>query len=624
MMEIRTLRPLGGLVGSAVIDESYAVQRVLDVIESNLDGGEGWLVRRPGGLTWFPSRLSLDVSESHANGHAVLWSDVVVVRQVERVSPDLLVRLNDLNAHAAGWVYWFDSDQQVITSTMVCPVEQKAWWWCWALLLTHQHQVTVAESIADELAELAEGEVAVISHPERGVRLDVDGWIIGARLGAREPSASLDLFLTSLDYQMLLESLETLVAGFTIDDLSIKTWCPLDLEIAAPDGRVLTRMHRHWHPEHGWGVQVPTVARVSSDEADPGDFDSLVAMAARWNTDIVSSGSAYLLGGWVAVRALGLVHQTFIPAVVLEHVAHDAQDSFGSVLALMAAHLAEAVLPMVPSDVPTSEIEAENEALRDATSRMQILLGPVGWSYAHDREHQPTGIVPDRDGSEEQTDAYWRVPRHLPVCSFGIFNPMGPTVSSLEVAQIGDEWVLLFVLRNPFGPRIEEWGRADIDDESRLDILISNALAETEGGPMGPGPDWMDIFSHRSAVLDGISQFAQESDPETLAFEANALLHYYADPWARLNKADGPIELTDRAIRDPARFWINTITDPEVIAGHQLFIRSAWEGAKAMVDSGFEAAQAVTDAQVNPVRSRVMGDYSFRGETGLLVQHPLT
>ena len=37
--------------------------------------------------------------------------------------------------------------------------------------------VTVAESMADELARAAAGTVCVREHPERGVRNSVDGWI---------------------------------------------------------------------------------------------------------------------------------------------------------------------------------------------------------------------------------------------------------------------------------------------------------------------------------------------------------------------------------------------------------------------------------------------------------------
>ncbi len=614
-MDIRTLRPLSGTVGNVVSDEHRVIERMLDAIDANLDGGAGWVVRRPKGLTWFPCRLAMGVEEVAAGDEPGLRSEVIVVRDVTATSPELLARLNDLNAHATGWVFRIDPDERVITATMWCPLTQASWWWCWVLLLTHQYQVTVAESVADELAELAGGAVAVAAHPQRGVRADLDGWITGSRLGARDPSASLDQFLTTLDFQMLLDGLGTLVDG-----LAVEAFSPLQIDVADGDGRLITQVRRHWHPEHGWGLQAATVASGPNDATDVEDLDSLVATAAEWNTAMAGGeASAVVLGGWVAVAGLGLVHHTFVPALAFEHVAGDARDSFGAVLALVVAQLAQSALTIVPPDVPTSDVEASNFALYDAASELQLLAGPVGWSYVQDREHQPGGT-----DVEEGTDAAWLVPRHVPVCSFGLFNPMGPTVSSLEVAQVGPEWVLLFVLRNPFGPRIEEWGRTAVGDDEALATLISDTLATADGGPMGPGPHWMDIFDYDEAVIDGITKFAQARDPQLLADRATELLHYFADPWARLNEADGPLQPPERAVTDPVGLWVDTITDREVVAGHQLFTRSAWEAAKAAVAEGFETAQAVSDALVVPVRERVMGDYSFRGQEGLLVQHPLT
>ncbi len=618
-MEFQTLRPLGGLVGNVVSDEDRIVERMLDVIESSLDDGAGWTVRRPDGLTWFPSRLALEVNEFAGSDDPGLRSDVVVVRNVTSVSPELLSRLNDLNAHAAGWVYWFDPDDGVITSTASCPMVQQHWWWCWVLLILQQNQVAVAESVADELAELAGGEVAVSAHPDRGVRTEVDEWIAGARLGAREPCASLDMFLTSLDYQKLNDALGVLAEG-----LEIETWCPLRVELADGDGRVLTQMGRHWHPEHGWGLQIATAAHGPNDAAGVDDPESLVTLAAEWNTDMVRQGGRLILGGWVAVDGLGLMNHVFAPAFAVEHIANDSQDSFGAVLGLVMAHLAEAALATVPPEPPTSEVDDANERLRSAASGLHRIVGPLGWSYLQDREHQPAGVVGDPDGPEDEADASWLIPRHIPICSFGIFNPIGPTVSSLEVAETGSEWVLLFVLRNPFGPVIEDWGRTAPGDVDHLDQLISDALAVTEGGPMGPGPDWMDIFNRDAAVLDGITRFARGSDLEMLTGRANELLHYYADPWARLTQQDGPLESPDRGAMNPVDLWTMAITDREVVAGHQLFIRSAWLGAKAMVEGGPDDAWSISNALISSARGRVLGDYSFRGEEGLLVQHPLT
>ena len=189
---------------------------------------------------------------------------------------------------------------------------------------------------------------------------------------------------------------------------------------------------------------------------------------------------------------------------------------------------------------------------------------------------------------------------------------------------MGSEWLLLFVLRNPFGPEIEEWGRATAGDDDHLAALISDALSVNDQGPMGPGPEWMDIFEHEDAVIEGVVRFAQASDSVNLAARGAELLHYSANPWARINRMDGQVNLPERALSDPIGFWVDAITDREVVAGHQLFVRSAWEGSKALVAEGVDVAQQVSDSVSTKVRNRVLGDYSFRGEEGLLVQHPLT
>jgi len=610
-MDVVTLRPLGGLVGTVVGDEHGVVGRLLDTMDASLDEGAGWTVRRPGGLTWFPSRLALEVTEVVAGDEKALRSDVVVVRNVADASPELLLRLNDLNAHAAGWVYWFDPDDGVITATALCPIVQKSWWWCWVVLLLQQHQVTVAESIADELAQLAGGDVAVASHPQRGTRPEVDGWITVARLGSREPSASLDQFLTTLDYSLLLETV-----GSLVDGLKVEVFSPLRVDISN-DGGLITQVRRHWHPEHGWGLQVATAVSGPDDATDLEDLDALVARAAERNTTLARGAtSAVALGGWVAVRGHGLLHHTFVPATTLEHIASDAQTSYGAVLALVIAQLSESALADVRSGAQDSDAGERTSALFDAASELQLHVGPIGWCYLQDWEHQPDGI-----GDPE---ASWLVPRHFPICSFGLFNPIGPTVSSLEVAHVGSEWLLLFVLRNPFGPEIEEWGRASAGDDGHLAALIADALSVSDQGPMGPGPEWMDIFEHEDAVIEGVVRFAQASDSVNLAARGAELLHYSANPWARINRMDGQINLPERALSDPIGFWVDAITDREVVAGHQLFVRSAWEGSKALVAEGVDAAQWVSDSVSTKVRDRVLGDYSFRGEEGLLVQHPLT
>ena len=619
MDDFTTLRPTQGLVGAALADDAHALERLLATAEDHLDQGEGWATRTADCLTWFVSRLAVVVSSAGGDGPASLRSDIEVVSGVAEGSDELLVRLNDLNAHAAGWFFWFDTEQRRVVSTMRCPVVQREWWWCWNLLLGIQHQATVAESIADELAAISGGTVGSRAHPERGIRPGVDGWVVGARLGAREPSASLDLFLTTLDYARIRQFMEQPTLTVTVRD-------PLLVEVADDTGRVIGTVSRHWHPEHGWGWQFATMPSPRDDSPKNGTSGSglgetLVRQAAVWNARLALSDSPTpLFGGFVGVPGVGLVHHTFVPGPVAEHIVDDAGETAGFVIGLMASRLAEAawgVGDAVAADDPGPPIDQ----VRDSLALFQLRIGPIGWSYAVDRADQPLWGT-----NEWGNNTMWLVPRAVCVCSFGIFNPSGPSVGSLELGFDGQDWMLFFVLRHPFTPAIELLGRAALADPPEvLGALISDALAEVKRGLLGDSPDWLHIVNdaHAQDVLDGVRRFAESSLPEMdLGRVADSLIGYAGDPWERLRHQLDEIELSDRGRSDPVSHWIDAVTDPDSIAGHQLFIRSAWDGARALAQGGPDEAGGVSSELIFRARNRALADLMARNEEWPQVKHP--
>lgn len=615
-------RPTRGLVGSALADEAVVVTNFLDAIADSLDAGEGWITRTESTLTWFVSRLAVTVTRvDDDDATTALRCDIRVVTGGGAPSFDLLNRVNELNTHAVGWWFWIDDQSNSVVSSMSCPVRSTDWWWCWYFILTIPTQATVAESIADELAAISGGRVAIQPHPDRGIRQEVDGWVRGARLGAREPSSSLDIFLTTLDYNLLRRSLAILEPGATVD-VSI----PLDVQLAGNTGYVRSTVSRRWHPEHGWGWQFATVAAppigpLLQEPPSQDQVDALVA-AAEWNeSQAADNAHAPLFGGWVAVPGVGLIHHTFIPAFVLEYIVTDAGETFGSVLGLMVAQLGQFEPNVAPAQIPTTDPDEANGQLWEALDLLHNAVGPRGWAYTQDAAHQPVNEVDDPSG-----EAIWTAGRAICVCSFGNFNPAGPTASSLEISIDPRHWTLYYVRRHPFAPLIEELGVVSWDDPfGAMNQLISDSLADVDDGVFGSGPVWLDIThdGFRDGVLDGARRFARAVDVD-LAFRADDLIHYSADPWARVNKLDGDLAHSQGGLSNPVEYWVSAITDREVIAGHQLFLRSAWEGAKAMVASGFEAAAATSDSLASVARNRAMSDYVARGEQGLLVQHPLT
>jgi hypothetical protein len=337
-------------------------------------------------------------------------------------------------------------------------------------------------------------------------------------------------------------------------------------------------------------------------------------------------------GGWVVIPPHGLTHLSFIPATVIAKVIDVAGPTAGHVAALMMdlqtrmKDLDNLVATSHPSlEGPLTMFNLTEEMADTELSMAHLKVGAVGWPYFEPRVQQRFqegwrgGAV--QDGEDEAE--LWLLPRHMPICSFGIFNPVGPTVSSLELSYVvpkeGDAtWYLYSVLRHPFSPQITYLGAAPTRED--IDRLIIKALSETDPatGVFGSGPDWLDIFSNKEAVVEGARQFALRTPDTDWRLRATALLVRGSTPWARVTEGIKGDEFDWPQEVGAVEGWLNAVTHPDVIAGHQLFLRSAWEGAKAFLRSpeSPQAAQTAMTAGVAAGGARATADYEFRKREG--------
>jgi len=581
---------IGGPLASA--DPGPAL---VDSILADLDSGDGWVSSSADLRSWYPGRLRIDFTLAPGPTFPTLAVDVVVVRNASR-QPAILNVLDDLNVHAAGWWWWIDPVSGDISASMRCVVKSEDWWWPQVIHEVLPWFATVTESVADRLALATDGGVAAAPHPQRGPREHVDEWITNCRMGQREPIAALDIWLSTLECNRLLSAVDTLAPG-----AGVHLGHPLAILVLDPDHtRVVLR--RHWHPELGWGWQLASLPSLAAD-----DRTEARNLAAELNFRQAKELHRNRLGGWIALEGLGLVHQTFIPAFVAEGLLRDAGSNIGDVIALIL-ETRERWNDII--DAGGGGPEPGADALEELR-RAPVKSGPIGFSYlastAEDQADEPLNP--------------WLVPRHLPICTYGYFNPMGPTVNSLEAAmQPGGSWRLWHVLRHPLCPEITLVGEGE-----ELDDLIANAVRDPE--IVGSGPDWLEIHAYREAVMRGAYEYAASDDDTDWRAEADALVWFSSDPWARVSGPDEPPADASRwpTDADPAACWVEAITDLDVIAGHQLYLRSAWEGAAAYAASEFEdpdAAQRVCNAVKEISRQRALADFHFRNDQLPFVKHP--
>jgi hypothetical protein len=332
-----------------------------------------------------------------------------------------------------------------------------------------------------------------------------------------------------------------------------------------------------------------------------------------------------IMGGWVAARDFGFVRQMFIPAQVIEAVLRDGSTTFGAIAAFIHAmfetlYTREEENVEINSEAPSDH----NNFFSNEMNFLNMKTGPLAWSFFLPAKEQPFFGDWDREDNELAIRLEWSIPRHILICSFGIFNPVGPTVSSLEIGADGTTWNLYFVLRHPFGAEVRLLDSCAMGDgEKILPQLVIDALKSHDQGVMGSGPDWMDISSpvFTDAVLEGLRLFAETDEETNWHLESKKIIAGQGNPWRRLMvDAENAEEIT---IDGSIETWIELVTDPAVISGHQLFIRSAWEGAKVYVSAQSEDAERIAGRLREMNDDRLEADFSFRNGEGLYIQHPI-
>lgn len=192
------------------------------------------------------------------------------------------------------------------------------------------------------------------------------------------------------------------------------------------------------------------------------------------------------------------------------------------------------------------------------------------------------------------------------LATFGIFNPVGPSVGSIEVAinyRLGAA-LLLERLRHPHAPTTRIHAVLDQNGFNSIERLLADLVARLEWSTF----DWWDTRTSLpgdvAAMRRGLRRFAEKfpaSDMERLTL---GLMEAVDDPWVRVAHDFRPRIQTPKGV-DPIDFWIDAISDRTNIDTHIAFIRSSWEGATAWVAAGSSLDdETTTNAQVAADRVR--------------------
>jgi hypothetical protein len=575
------------IVGAAVQNPENAPQQIFAEVLTHLDQGEGWVQQTESEAVWTFGRLSAHVRLILRDYEYILRCDITLVTEIRELSPELLSRMNDLNSHAYGWLIWYDPTKKTIVSTYAAAASRSNWWWTWFTLETIPIQATVAESVSDELARLVGGSVAVTTHPARGLRTGVDGWVIAGRMGSREPVASLGHFVTLLDAILIKEAY-----GIVRPPIDLEFWGNLAAHEVDEDGWTTVRMASHWHPEYGWCWQHAKVAGFTQDSAamsnemmeEASSDVALLRLAAEMNSDTGAELLSWpIIGGWVVADYIGLAHVSHLNGSAIENIAVDAHAGFGTSMGISLGQLSQSSNEPDDTTLIAGSVDNHNSTAREVLRTLQNRTGPIGHSYRLPEGYQPSPSI----GTFSDSPENWLMPKHLPLANFGIFNPAGPTVGSLEVGFRGDQQDLYLVMRHPFSAECIHMASADLLlGPAAFSDLIRDWLAGLEWSPL----DWVTVVdeSIAEAVSEGLRGYASAFHHDVLHEHLTQLIRD-KDAWLRvLTKREIEYDLGD--VGD----WVQLVSKESNGWEYQVFIRSAWEGAKIFGDGGAAGLAEVT------------------------------
>jgi hypothetical protein len=620
-MELRTGRRTIPTVNGELIDalSSAGGAGVIEVLAGHLDGGDGWIHRRNGRIEWYPHHQRLVLSARPGAEGDTVRLDAVLATGADRTR-DLLEALDELNRRAAGWWLWHNdiTDEVVLSASFTADTTQ--WWWAAAASTTILLAACVTDTQSGRLALLSGGTPAVAEHPTRGRRDEPDAWLNGAGAVAREPGAGLGVWVTATEERELLAAVpgaEPIGAGF-------------GAALTTEHGATLA-VQGAWHPELGAGVQWLTHLPVNVSPTRS------IEIAARLNTNAgCDPSSPARQSGWHSTPG-GIADTLFLPASVIEQLQDLSGIEFGPTAASMldtgrrlrdAAHatqlLTTARAPGHTADGTSDLDRDEPEHGSGNTSAVGVGMTPGGSLNALAQYAEPCSTAQFCSDWDELLDAVdtglrgarrgvitpplllpnstWGTPRRRQLACWGYFNPVGPSIGTLETIERGttDGATVTYLVhseRHPHSPRLSIVAVADGPDT--LDALIPAVLTNPDTSVLTHGPPgWLAVHHHTSSVHAGFTAYARQLPGEELEQDRNDLLYYAGDPWRRAGETARQLLRARPARRTPGRGrkargdlaadWVAALSNPAVVDGYVAYLRSAWEAARTLVGENWD------------------------------------
>jgi hypothetical protein len=201
-----------------------------------------------------------------------------------------------------------------------------------------------------------------------------------------------------------------------------------------------------------------------------------------------------------------------------------------------------------------------------------------------------------------------RLSGFTPLCQWGIFNPVGPTIATLGLARVpaSTERLLVTYFLNPFDAWTTVYGLLpeEVSGNEKKLLAVLQRLFEQNGADGHPLflslPHYMSLLAPYSTIdeqMKGLVFLASgRVEIENLNANCDLLEKFKGNPWGRVTAEDQVTTQGTKASSGPtsAQFdrWWSIVICNEQIEGEISNMPSAWEGAINFVGSDSELGQA--------------------------------
>ncbi len=560
-----------------------------------------WAVDTESGFWWVPYRLmhKIELLGDEVQHRTLCRSDFVLL---ENIDPEDAVGLtNYLNERPFGATVWCDLDSGSVHATTTVVLEPAAWWNAFVFLNAVTRLVGICENVAPRLAERWGGRVPQVVHPEFGLREEPDGFLSEHFHITLQPEAATGVWFAGREIESMRRSLQSMLAsegygsaasmladqgGYDRRLTAIGNF-RADFELPVGGTTASVSVRQADHPDLGRGLEFFIGTQVTAErETDPAltassSFEALYLANALNQAQVAFCPLRLSAGGWSAWGSQ-LSASTFIDGETVRQLVGLCDIAAGETVAMMAADqsgvltiLADALRPEVV-EVPWEPQEPVWWDGVETNAGLVSLLVDDATVISEVTEGLPVNAVLEPVPLEGDA---WALQHSDLLATFGIFNPAGPSVGSLEVAVNYSSGLALLLerTRHPLHPSLRLHAVLDRDGYDDLASYVEAALADMPWF----GLDWFEIIDGRPALIDalrrGLRVFGSNLDID-LNTETRLIVASVASPWDRLEHPD-ELLLPDLPTGDPQALWAEAIQHPSNIDSHVAYLRSAWEAS---------------------------------------------